>query len=305
MTIELKVPTATQAIIDISSKKQDQIREVSIQIATGDKHQDFQGLASEGNAERFLSLSSTITSSETYIKSNEIILARSRTMEQALAQVIDVASEVADTIAQRNNSASGGEIPINVLAESFLENIATALNTRSDGRYLFAGTKTDTKPVENLQSSNINSDGISANAIYYRGNSDVVSIKLSQSQELSYGVNANNEAFQNLIGSVHLLMEGHNNDDKDILADATDMINNAVEQLVSIAASTRAATNTILQSTAVHTDVAQLAYENFVDVSAVNVAEATTRMAELEATIQATYLAFNRLSGLRLSNFLN
>lgn len=304
MTIELKVPTATQTVINLSSKKQEQIQKVSIQIATGYEHQDFQGLASDGSVEKFISLNSTLSATETFKKSNQIIVARTQTSEQALDQIIDIAQEITKTIAQRNNGASGNNVPISVLAPAYLDSIAAALNTRFDGRYLFAGTKTDTKPIENIQSSNIASDG-AATTSYYRGNSDIASIKISQSQELAYGVNANDEAFQKLIGSVHLLIDGDATDDAEKLGSALNMVNEAIEQIVSIVASTRSSTNTILQSNIVLSDVSKLAKRNLSDVSSVNLAEATTKMAELETIIQATYLAFNRLSGLRLSNFLN
>ncbi len=304
MTIELKVPTATQTLISLSTKKQEELQRVSIQIATGYEHQDFQGLASDGRVEKFISLTSTINTTETFKKSNEIISSRTQTTEQALDQLIEVAQEIAQTIAQRNNAASGDNVPVNVLAPAYLDSIASALNTRFDGRYLFAGTKTDTRPVENIQSSNVASDGTISTS-YYRGNDAIASIKISQTQELSYGVNANNEAFQKLIGSVHLLIDGDATDDSEKIGDALDLVNEAIEQIVSISASASSSTNTILQTNSVLSDVNKLAQQNLLDVSSVNLAEASTRLAELETTIQATYLAFNRLSGLRLSNFLN
>lgn len=304
MTIDLRVPTATQTVINLASKKQSELQKVSIQISTGNEHEDFKGLASEGSVEKFISLNSTLSYTDTFKKSNQIIVARTQTTEQALDQLIDLAQEITQTIVQRKNGASGDNVPVDVLAPAYLDSIANALNTRFDGRYLFAGTKTNIKPVENIQSSNVGSDG-KVTSLYYRGNDDVVSTKISQSQELAYGVNANDEAFQKLIGSVHSLIDGDANDDTEKIDDALDLVNQAITEIISISANTRSATNTILEMNITLSDVGRLAEKNLIDVSSVNVAEATTRMAELETTIQATYLAFNRLSGLRLSNFLN
>jgi flagellar hook-associated protein 3 FlgL len=305
MTIDIKVPTPIQTIINLASKKQEELRDVSIQASTGKKHQDFQSLAADANVERFVSLSATLKSTETYEKSNDIILARTQKMEQTLEQMIELADEAKEIITQRNNGATGQNVPVDALAPSFIERLESFLNTRFDGRYIFAGTKTDTKPVQNLNTSNVDSATLTTTSNYYRGNSDIVSINISQSEELSYGITANNSAFQKLAGSIHLLMEGHDSDDLDIIGDSFTMIDEALNEIISLRANTNAASTTISNATIVHRSVNKLAFENFSDVANVDVPTAQTRMIELEAIIQSSYLAFNRLSGLRLSNFLN
>lgn len=304
MTIDIKVPTPTQSIISLSTKKQDELKTVSIQIATGNKHEDFQGFASDGTVERYISLNSTIKATDTYIKSNDIILAKTKTLGQALDQITVVTEDVINTIVQRNNGASGDNLDVNILVDSYLDSIEAILNTRFDGQYIFAGTKTDTKPISNLTSSNVHSSTLITNANYYLGNSAIASVNITQSEQLSYGITANDQAFQNLIGSIHLLKEAHTNDDENMLSDALNMANDALDQIVSLSASNTLSSQRLLKTNETLTSVGTLAFENFTDVAFIRPEIAATKMFELEAVIEATYLAFNRLSNLRLSNFL-
>ncbi|PIR37312.1 MAG: hypothetical protein COV35_09450 [Alphaproteobacteria bacterium CG11_big_fil_rev_8_21_14_0_20_39_49] len=305
MTIEIKVPTPTQKIISLSQTKQQELQKASIQSATGNRYEDFQGYASEGTVERYISLDSSIKATDTYIKSNEIIQARTQTIEQSLEQMIAVASDVIGSISQRNNGASGENLPVDVITDSYFQSIESILNTRYDGIYLFAGTKTDTKPVVNANSSNVDSTTLVTNASYYQGNSAIASVNISQSEVLSYGVTANDPAFQELIGAIHLLIEADASGDTELLGKALDMANNAHDSIVSLAASARSASNRLAKTNTVHTSVGTLLFESFTDVAFIRLEIAATKMLEIEAIVEASYLAFNRLSNLKLSNFLS
>jgi flagellin-like hook-associated protein FlgL len=65
------------------------------------------------------------------------------------------------------------------------------------------------------------------------------------------------------------------------------------------------AQNTINEANATHNATDLLVKENLKDISQTNIVDATTKMSELQATLQATYLAFQRLNQLRLANYLN
>lgn len=304
MPIDVKPLSSTQYIIHLAGQRQKDLEDVSIQIATGSKYTDFKGYAGEGTVERFLSYSSSTSIVDGYLKSNEIVASRLKTMSENIGQLQSIASDVANLIAQRRNSASGADIPVDVQGESILNSIAGKLNVRFDSRYLFGGSKTDTQPVQNVQVSNLDGNG-EPTASYYRGDSESVTAKISDSLDLHYGVTANEEAFQQLIGAVHLLMDGHENNDNDTLSDAVDMINEAISSLASIRATVESSIDTIDKTNAEHHDISLLVEQKLIDLSQTDIVEATTRMSQLEATVQATYLAFSRLNSLRLSNYLN
>lgn len=304
MAIEIKALTNTQMVLQLASKSQDDLAKTSVQIASGNKYMDFKGFAGDGNLEKFLSLKETVNKTSTYITSNTIVLARVESMAQTLEQLQGIASDVAQLIAQRRNAASGQDIPVDIQGAAILDDIAGKLNVKFDGRYLFSGTKTNTKPFPYPEATNVSDSGAATDS-YYEGDSIPPSVKISDSQTLNYGVTGNEEAFQKLIGAVNLAMDGHSENDDTKLASAMDMINESVSALASVRANIASSKNTIVQANVVHSDISILIGDNLNKVSQTNIVEATTRMSELEATVQATYIAFTRLSGLRLSNFLN
>lgn len=303
MTIDLTNSTSARVVLNLANQNQDLLKQVSIQIAGGKKYQSFKGFAEEGNVESFISFQASFSKTNTFIQSNEIIRARVDTTSQAISQLQDIASDVSNLIAQRRNSASGQNIAFDIQANSILDRISEKLNTQFDGRFVFAGTKTNTQPVQNIHTSNINSDGTPL-ATYYNGDSSVPSVKISDSQDLEYGILGNDISFRQLIGAVHLAIDGDTNNDDEKLGQAMEMINNAVSNLTSVRAKTLASRESLDQADAVHLDVSNLVAENLNKISETNIVDATTRMSELQATIQATYLAYTRLSGLRLANFL-
>ncbi|MCE3233069.1 MAG: flagellar hook-associated protein FlgL [Rickettsiaceae bacterium] len=303
MAIEIKNSTNTQILINLASQRQDELKNVSIQIATGDKYTDYKGFAVDSNVERFISLNQMSASTNSFIQSNNIINSKITTINQAVDQLQGIAADLTQLIAQSRNSASSDDIPLETIGQSMLDDIAGRLNVKFDGNYLFSGTKTDTMPVQNIHSDILGTDDVPT-ATYYHGDSVYASIKISSSQTLTYGVNANDEAFKQLIGAVQLAMRGHSEGDADTMQAAMDMANEAVSSLASVRAQLGTSQKNIANANATHSDVKLMTGQNLIEVSQTDVVEATTRMSELQATIQATYLAFQRLSELRLSNYL-
>jgi flagellar hook-associated protein 3 FlgL len=305
MTIEIKNATPTQLLLNYATQQKDSLAEVSIQISSGNKYNDFEGFANEGNVERYLSYSSSSQFTTSFLQSNNVISSRIGTMSKTLDQLQDIASNLSQLIAQSRNSASGSDIPVDVLGKSMLDDIAGKLNIKFDGRYLFSGTKSDTPPVSNVQSNTIADDG-TPTASYYAGDSEKASIKISNSEELEYGVAGNETGFQQLIGAVHLAITGHNDGNNDeTLGKAMDMVSEAISNLASVRSTLGSAQNTINEANATHNATDLLVKENLKDISQTNIVDATTKMSELQATLQATYLAFQRLNQLRLANYLN
>ena len=304
MGIDIRPVTTTQRVLGLAGKNQEVLQKVSIQIASGSQYEDYKGFAGDGTVERVLSFNNSLAVTETYLKSNDVIFARVDTADQSVQQIQELASDLSQLITRKRNSASSDNVPLGIEGKSILDNIAGKLNVKFDGKYLFAGTKSNTKPIQSIQTSNLDAKDNPTNS-YYSGDSTTPIIKIDDSQTLAYGVTGDELAFQQLIGAAHLAIEGHNDNSDDKLSAAVDMINLAISNLASLRATIGSNKQTIIQSNAVHRDFNILISENLINISQTNIVEATTKMSELEGTIQATYIAFQRLNGLRLSNFLN
>jgi len=303
MTIDISPATPTKVVLRLTSKNQEAIQKVSMQIASGNKHETFEGFAEDAATEKYLKFKTTLGDIGTHIRSNDTAIAKAKTMDSSIQELQDLATDLTVLIAQRRNSASGESLPIDIQVKGILDKIAGQLNVKFDGLFLFAGSKTNTKPVVDIQTSNLDVNN-APTASYYKGDNAVPSVRSSNSEEIEYGVLANNEAFRNLIGAAHLLIAGHANNDDTILASATDLANTAVTGLTSARAIGLIAVDRMQKATASHHDFNILILNNLNEISQTDIVQATSTMSELQAIIQAGYMAFSRLSNLKLTDYL-
>jgi flagellar hook-associated protein 3 FlgL len=306
MGLNITSLTSTQLVLNLASKNQSAVEDLSIQIASGNKHRDFKGFAEDATTESFIYYNSTLTNITANVSSNNFALAIAKTTDSAISQIQGYASELSSLIAQRNNSASGENVLLTTQAKGLLDNISNALNINFDGRFVFAGSKTDTRPVQDIQTSNIEIIGLDtvATASYYHGDSHINAERGSDSENVEYGVLANDPAFRNLIGAAHLAIEADASGNKETLGNALDMVNLAIDQLASTRAIGRIAIDKMTKNNVSLTQTQLIVQENLDKISQTDIVAATAQMSSLQAIVQAGYLAYSRLSSLQLSTYL-
>lgn len=284
-------------------RAQDQLSDTSLQIASNQKHQSFTELAESGSIERVFSFEAQITAIDGYNRNNTRVVSRLRTMEQAIETMTDIAESYMSTLAKKR-SAVGDSVPVTQEGNSALKQIQQNLNLRSEGRYLFAGSRTDAAPVGDIvNTTNVINDNPSAN--YYNGDSVTLSIQVSEGQEFSYGVKANESAFQNLIASIHTALEGDADNDDDKIVDAINYMNTAIQSLASLRGSVANSINIIETAAQSNEDSQLLIKANYSKITDTDIIEASTVISELEAQITASFQSWNILANLNLSRFLN
>lgn len=295
--------SAAQRIIAQANHARDDLEDVSVSISTGNKYQDFTSFAEAGDTEKFLNNKELLESLGAYQQSNDTALNRIQVADTALNQLERIATDVAELITSRRNAAVGDVLPIEESSSSLLREITQNLNAQFNGSYLFSGSKTDTPPIDNIIDVPNVANSVE-NASYYQGDSSITTVRGSDTQEVQYGILANEPAFQKLIGSLHLLREGHSNDDNVVLEEAYGMVDEAIQGIISLHAQLKSSEDTIENINTSHEEAELLVVQSQEDISKTDVVEATALLSEIEAQIQASYLAFNRLSALRLANFL-
>lgn len=303
MALDIQSMSSTQVVLRLASRNQEALQQVSMQIASGNKHDDFKGFAEDATTESFLSYKAELSKVTAYTNSNNAAISSAKTSESSIASLQDLADDLSTLITSRRNGASGDTLPVEVETRGILDKIAGALNVKFNGRYLFAGSKTNAAPVDNIQTTNLNEDNVATDN-YYEGNNDVPSIRSSDAEVTDYGILANEDSFKNLIAAAHLLIAGDAANDDDLLASANDLLNTSIEQLATTRASALTSINRMTKANATHSDFKLLIQENLDDVAQTDIVQATSKMSELQTIVEASYLAFSRLSSLQLTNFL-
>ena len=302
MALDVSPFSTARAAINQAQRGRDKLGEVTQQIASGVKHQDLSGFAGEGSLQTALFLKAGIEEAEGYIRSNNNATAKLDVVDQSLDNLEDVAKDLSTLIAQRLNGASGTDIPVDSIADGLLSRTSNALNVTFNGAYVFGGSKNDRPPVDNVEFTNLIDGQPTAN--YYQGDNFVSTVRSSANQEIAYGVKADEEPFRTLIGAAHQLLAGHAENDTEKLQAALELANDAVSQLATKRGVVRQNIKELETINITQQDISLVLEGNFSEIRDTDIVEATTRLSELEAVVQASYNAWARLSKLRLSDYV-
>jgi flagellar hook-associated protein 3 FlgL len=279
---------------------QGRLADLQNQLASGKKAETFDGL--NGRVEFVTSLENKKRAADQYIESNTVILTRLKTMDVAVNNVQDIVSDLRDTIAQaRSPYITEDQVFIQQL-ESMLKNLSNQLNTNIGGRYLFAGTKTDLPPVvDNIQAPE--SSGTPDDS-YYRGDNYDFNARINDHFDMTYGVRANNEAFQNIVASIYKAIEGLQKRDFSELEEAYRISDVALEKVSAIQTTINNNIVTVQDANEEHDTLSGYWKSVASQETDTDMVEVSTQVAIDQAILQASYQAFSRISGLKLADYL-
>lgn len=282
------------------SDLQKKLATLQTQISSGIKAQDFTGLS--GQVEQFTQLEAKMRTAEKYKQSNSVNLARLNTTDQAMGQLVDIADSMENLIVQSRSGALGSAISVEQVMRGYLDQMKNALNINFEGRYLFGGTETAVAPVDDIQGTpaaiGIPEDG------YYEGAKQSITYKQDERSQYDFPIRADDPSFQKIIAAAHQAIQAANAGNSDMLGQALTLMQQGQAELVN---SRSRVSYTILNvETANDTLSALTLYWKGVteDIAKTDIVAASTEVANHEATLQAAFSVYARLSQLRLTDYL-
>ena len=289
--------------IDSLQRRQSSLAETQKQISTGEKYDNFADMAKDGQTRRVVDFNSSLDRINNFKHNNTILASRMTSTDSALSAIQDINTKAIAAITQER-SAVGPDNPLHQLLGAFLQQFEDQLNVTIDGRYLFSGAATTTKPVDDLTTSNIDATTGQPNDNYYKGDSTKLTQFISTDVSVQYNITANDPAFQKLIGAMHLAIKAEASGDDVGLSRAFDLANDAQKDITNMRSITDSKLTTIDQVNAQHSNF-QTYYKNALDgLTGTDVAEASIQLSLDQAVLTASFQAFARVSSLSLGNYL-
>lgn len=302
MFTRVSTSSTQQFAIDSFQRRQSSLAVTQQQISSGLKYDTFAAIAKDGQTRRVVDFTSSLDQISTYQKNNVLLSSRLTAMDAAIDAMQDINTKAIAAMTQER-SAVGNDNPLSQQMKAFLDQVEDQLNTNVDGRYLFAGSDTATRPAVSLQTSNLNTDN-TATDNYYQGDAADLTQNISKEVTLQYNVRANNPAFQKLIAAMHLAIKAETNNDDALLQSAIDTANAAQKDLTGIRSSVDANLATIAQVNGQHDNFHTYYHNTLSDLTATDTAEASIQLSLDQAVLTASFQAFARVSNLTLSSFL-
>lgn len=177
-------------------------------------YDSFKELGTRGNISTVIESNQLYSEYQSYLTSANNASMKLDAIIESMQRIFDTSAEMlTDLSIERTDVLAQGPKTLKSSISSKLFEIQTALNSSSMGYYVFSGSKTNFKPVQDISTPNfkevLSPASFSKETItthYYTGNSDIASVVLDKGLVVDYGVTANNEVFAKLIASAHTAM---------------------------------------------------------------------------------------------------
>lgn len=273
-----------------------------IQQASGLVSADFGGLGS--TTQQVLNLQVSATRSQSYIDAATLTNSKIQVMYSAVNSIADLATQFRALLTSATSASGTDAASVTESARNMLEQTASVLNTQYNGSYLFGGSETKTAPVDVSSTSYpAATSPSSADSSYYQGNSQLASVRVSDSQTVSYGVSADNTAFEKLMRAMNLAAS-NSPLSTDTLNEALDLAVDAIDGLGLVQTRISNASTSIENASAYQTEYLSHVQTLGSDLTSVDVAAVTAKLATYQAQLTASYSAIAKVQSLNLASYL-
>ncbi len=279
---------------------QEQLATLQTQISSGNVAQTFQGL--NGNVENYSELDARLNRTDQFTTSNDSTISSLQTADETMSQMEDIVSNMTTLIQSRLNTATGQSMPFNQEMSDALTSLSTLMNTQYDGRYIFAGTASQTAPVPDSTVKPTTAGVPDTN--YYAGSGQSMKLRIDDGVEIDYPVRADDPAFQQIFAAAQQALDAAKNNDTAGLNASLTLMQQGQQGLISARATVNAVTVNV-QDTNTRLGQLKTYWQGLSDkVSKTDIVAASTQVASYEAILQATFQVYSRLSQLKLSDYL-
>lgn len=282
---------------------QKRLNDGQLQISSGKIAQQYSGVARD--ARRLVNMESSHVRTTQFISSNKLVDQRLQSMETNVSQIFDLVTQYKTLIINALNSDNSADLAMPVQSQSLMDQITALLNTEQDGRYLFAGTRTDAKPVDQagLPATYTipTSDGDASG--YYVGDATQLAVQADDNFTVTYGVTADETGFEQAIRAMHMVVIGPPND-RATLDEALRVINQAIDGVSDIRTQIGASRAALENVNARLGDFLTFTEQTISDLENTDVTEVITNMNSDQVGLEASYAIISRLSNLSLTQFL-
>lgn len=272
----------------------------STQQASGLISTTYGGLGSQSSS--LMSTETATAQLTTWAANTSIANDRVQSMVSAVGDMIDALSSFRSTLSAAKSSTSNDTL--DDTGSDLLEDLTDLMNLKMDGRYLFAGSNTDTAPV-NSSALTAPSSPSTADTSYYTGDSEQSSVRISSQQSISYGISGDNTGFEKALRSANIIANITTSPlDTDSVNEAYDLATEALDALIAIQ-STLGNTQARLDSAKGRQETALEQMDTIAsNLKEVDTAAVAVKISQYKTQLEASYSALGNVGQLSLVKYL-
>lgn len=298
MTMRVATFSMSEQMLNAALRTQGKLASQQLQEATGLVSTDYGGLGA--GSRQLLDLQVSITRSKSYSDAATSASGRATVMRSALSSISDLITQFRAQLTEASNNLESGGSTLQETARQLLGELSAQLNTQFEGRYVFAGSATEQKPVD---TSALATSPTDADTSYYQGNGDVASVRVSDERTIQYGITADNPAFEKAIRAFNIVANASTLD-ADTLDEATSLSLDALDGVLGEQGKLSVDSASMQRAISAQTEYQDFATSLGTDLNSVDVAALTAQMSAYQTQLEASYAAIAKISNLNLFNYL-
>ncbi|SDD46110.1 flagellar hook-associated protein 3 FlgL [Bradyrhizobium brasilense] len=272
-----------------------------VQESSGLQSEDFGGYGS--GAGRVINLQVSVTRAQSYIDASQLADNKVQVMYSAVGSMTDIITQLRTQLSAATTGSTTATASVINYAQQAMAQMQGLLNTQYDGEYVFSGARTDTAPAD-LSSFDTGTGSLTtSDTSYYKGDSEIASVRVSDSQSISYGVTADNPAFEQVMRLLKYVGNSATLSSSDI-TQALDLASNALDATSTVQAKLSAAASQIETASTNQSDYQNFAKTLSTDLTSVDVAAVTAQLSTYQAQLTASYSAISKIQSMNLASYL-
>lgn len=295
--------TITNNLFNQTQRLQGNYATANLQSSSGLKSESFEGIA--GDSQRLLALNAEYATLNGQALAMNTAQTRLSTLKNITTTIGDALNSATSLIANALSGLDlvGGAASNAEQARVIRDEIASLLNSRVGGTYIFGGSVYDAPPVDLTE---VTYDPGAAPATpttaYYKGDTKIDSVRTSSSLTISYGVTADNDAFERAFRALTLVIESPADDT--LLRQALDLVRDASYGVAQIGGDLIAKSNIVTAQASINTNTSDYLEQLISGVRDADAATAAVQISQIETQLQASYGSLAKLLQLRLTDYL-
>ena len=291
----------SEQMIAAALRTQSAMASQQIQEASGQVSSDFAGYGS--STQQILNLQVSVSRSQSYVDAATAAGNKVEVMYSTVNSVADLLTQFRSLLTGASSASSTDATSVTQSAQDMLEQMASLLNTQYSGSYLFAGGRTTTAPVDLDSATNATSPS-SPDTSYYQGDGEIASVRVSDSHSVSYGVTADNTAFEQALRAMNLVAK-NSPLSADTLTEALTLATSAVDAVGVLQSGISNSAASIERASTLQADYQSFAETLGTSLTGVDVAAVTASLSTYQAQLTASYAAIAKVQSLQLASYLS
>jgi flagellar hook-associated protein 3 FlgL len=271
------------------------------QESSGVKSEYFAGYGAD--TQHVVNLQVSVTRAQSYIDAATLADNKTQVMYSAIGQVTDLITSLRSQLSASTTGSSTTTASVIASAQQMLTEMGSLMNTQYDNQYLFGGARTASEPVDLSRFSSGTGSTATADTSYYKGDDEIASVKVADDLTVSYGITADNPAFEQVMRVLKFVANSSTLSSTDI-SNALDLASSALDATATVQAKLSSAASQIEQAQSRQSDYQSYAQTLASDLTGVDVAAVTAQLSAYQAQLTASYSAIAKIQSLNLASYL-